>query len=91
VILVDDGLGDGLMQLAAIRALRRMHAARCVVATPSATPAALQRVARRADLVFALSGEATQPDGRRQSHQPLDDEIAAGLVETYRQHSGEAG
>src|SRR5262245_20878751 len=32
VILVDDGLGDGLVQLAALRALRRMHAARCVVA-----------------------------------------------------------
>ena len=45
VILVDDGLGNGLMQLAAVRALRCMHAARCVVATPYATPDALQRVA----------------------------------------------
>lgn len=91
VILVDDGLGDGLVQLAAIRALRHMHAARCVVATPFATPAAFQRVARRADMVFALTSEAAQPDSRRQSHQPLDDEIAAGLLETYRQHTGDAG
>jgi putative phosphoribosyl transferase len=91
VILVDDGLGDGLVQLAAIRALRHMHAARCVVATPYATPAAIQRVARRADQVFALDGQAIQPDARGQSHQPLDDEAAAGLVETYRQHTGDAG
>jgi putative phosphoribosyl transferase len=91
VILVDDGLGDGLVQLAAIRALRHLHAARCVVATPHATSAAIQRVARRADQVFALDGEANQLDGLGQLHQLLDDEAAAALVETYRQHTGDAG
>jgi putative phosphoribosyl transferase len=85
VILVDDGLGDGLVQLAAIRALRRMHAARCIVATPFATPAAIQRVARRADLVLALATEADdQHDGRGHWRQPLDDEFAAALLESYR-------
>jgi putative phosphoribosyl transferase len=85
VILVDDGLGDGLVQLAAIRALRRMHAARCVVATPCATPEAIQRVARRADLVLALSGAAAgQQDGHRHWSHPLDDDAAAALAEAYR-------
>ena len=90
VILVDDGLGDGLMQLAAIKALRRMHAASCVVATPYATPAAIQRVARRADQVFALDGQAIPLDGHAHWRQPLDDEVAAALLETYRQHTGDA-
>ena len=85
MILVDDGLGDGLMQLAAIRALRHMHAARCVVATPFATPEAIQRVARRADLVLALSSAAAIPqDGRGHWRHPLDDEVAAALAEAYR-------
>ncbi len=91
VILVDDGLGDGLVQLAALAALRRMHAARCVVATPLATPAAIQRVARRADLVVALDGgEGDQRDSGGHWHQPLDDEVAAALVESYRQQSRDA-
>ena len=85
VILVDDGLGDGLVQLAAIRALRHMHAARCVVATPYATPTAIQRVARRADQVLALDSEAIQTDSHGQLHQLLDDEAAAAMVESYRQ------
>jgi predicted phosphoribosyltransferase len=85
VILVDDGLGDGLMQLAAIRALRRMHAARCVVATPFATPDAIQRVARRADLVIALSSSAAvQQDGHGHWGYFLDDDVAAALAEAYR-------
>jgi putative phosphoribosyl transferase len=91
VILVDDGLGDGLVQLAAIRALRRMHAACCIVATPLATPDAIQRVARRADLVLALSSEeVVQQDGRGHWRHQLDDEVAAALVEAYRQPSGNA-
>jgi predicted phosphoribosyltransferase len=90
VILVDDGLGDGLVQLAAIRALRHMHAARCVVATPCATPEAIQRVARRADLVLALSNEATvQQDGRGHWRHSLDDEVAAALAESYRQQGAD--
>jgi putative phosphoribosyl transferase len=90
VILVDDGLSDGLVQLAALRALRHMHAARCVVATPCATPEAIQRVARRADAVFALSGNAaSRQDGHGHWQHPLDDEVAAALVEAYRQASGD--
>jgi putative phosphoribosyl transferase len=90
VILVDDGLGDGLVQLAAIRALRRLHAARCVVATPFATPDAIQRVAWRTDLMLALtSGDGDQTDHRKPWHHPLDDEVAAALVESYRQRGAD--
>src|SRR5262249_10049482 len=91
VVLVDDGLGGGLVQLGAIRALRHMHAARCVVATPSAAPDAIQRVARRADLVLALSSQAAvQHDGHGQWRHPLDDEVAAALAEAYQQRGVEA-
>jgi putative phosphoribosyl transferase len=91
VILVDDGLGDGLLQLAALRALRRMHAARCVVATTLAAPAAVQRVARRADQVIVLaSADEAQTDSHGHWRQPLDDETAAALAAAYRQHSGDA-
>jgi putative phosphoribosyl transferase len=90
VILVDDGMGDGLVQLAALRALRRMHAARCVVATPFATPDAIQRVARRTDLVVALTGgDGDQTTHPRPWRHPLDDEVAAALVETYRQQGAD--
>jgi predicted phosphoribosyltransferase len=73
------------MQLAAIKALRRMHASRCVLATPCATPEAIQRVARRADVVYALSRDAVvQQDGHGHWSYSIDDEVAAALVEAYR-------
>jgi putative phosphoribosyl transferase len=91
VILVDDGLGTGLMQLAAITALRRLHVAGCVVATPLATPAATERVARRVDQVLVLRSEEGAPaNGRGRWRQPLDDETAAALLEFYRQPGGDA-
>lgn len=91
VILVDDGLGDGLLQLAAIRALRHMHAARCVVATPFATLDAIQRVTRGADRVVALSSaDAGQTERRGSWGPPLDDEVASALVEAHRQQGGDA-
>jgi predicted phosphoribosyltransferase len=62
VILVDDGLGDGLVQLAALYALRRQHPRRCIVATPYASNAAMQRVARRADVIVALSSVPDDED-----------------------------
>jgi putative phosphoribosyl transferase len=88
VILVDDGLGAGLMQLAALRALRRMHAARCIVATPYGTPDAIERVAPRADGVVALTIEGANRIAQQQPWQrALDDTIAAALVASYQQGS----
>ncbi|HEX9373797.1 MAG TPA: phosphoribosyltransferase family protein [Roseiflexaceae bacterium] len=54
IILVDDGLCDGLGQLAAIESIRHAHVHRCVVASPGGAPDALDRVARRADELVTL-------------------------------------
>jgi hypothetical protein len=65
--------------------------ARCIVASTLATPAAIQRVARRADQVLVLhSGAGAPVDSRGRWHQSLDDEATAVLVESYRQHGGDA-
>jgi predicted phosphoribosyltransferase len=88
VILVDDGLGDGLVQLAALAAVRRMHVAHCIVATPFATPGATQRLARHTDLVLTLASvEVGQRAGHTYWHSSLDDEAAAALVEHDRQRN----
>jgi putative phosphoribosyl transferase len=57
VILVDDRLGAGLAQLAALQALRRLHPQQCIVAVRAGEEAALQRVTRQADLVIVLEVE----------------------------------
>ena len=57
VILVDDRLGGGLVQLAALQALRRLHPQQCIVAVRAGTEAALQRITQQADLVIALEVE----------------------------------
>jgi putative phosphoribosyl transferase len=57
VILVDDRLGVGLAQLAALQALKKLHPQQCIVAVRTAEEAALQRVMRQADLVIALEIE----------------------------------
>jgi len=57
VILVDDHLGAGLSQLAALQALRRLHPQQCIVALRAAQEAALQRITQQADLVIALEIE----------------------------------
>nr|MCU0495393.1 hypothetical protein [Chloroflexaceae bacterium] len=49
VLLVDGGLGSGMAQLAAMQALRYAHVHHTIVATPHATSAAAQLVARRAE------------------------------------------
>jgi putative phosphoribosyl transferase len=57
VILVDDRLGAGMVQLAAIQALRRLHPQQCIVAVRTGAAAALERVTQQADLVIALEVE----------------------------------
>ncbi len=85
IILVDDGLGSGLPQLAALQALRRAHGHEVVVATPFATAAIASHVARRADGLIVLAQVEDQP-GERAPHwsEPLDDEMAAALLKRYR-------
>jgi putative phosphoribosyl transferase len=85
VILVDDGLEDGLLQLAALQALRRQHPQRCIVATPNGTTAALQLVARRADALVALTTVANESrDEISRWRHSLGDDQAALLFERFR-------
>jgi putative phosphoribosyl transferase len=57
VILVNDRLGAGLVQLAALQALRRLHPLECIVVVRAGEEAALQRVTRQANGVIALEIE----------------------------------
>jgi predicted phosphoribosyltransferase len=50
-ILIDDGLATGYTMLAAIRAARRLHASRVVVAVPVAMQQTLDRLRTEADEV----------------------------------------
>jgi putative phosphoribosyl transferase len=63
IILVDDGLGVGLSQLAALQSLRHAHAHRCIVATPLALPAAAERVRHVADDLVVLHEATGHNDG----------------------------
>jgi putative phosphoribosyl transferase len=85
VILVDDGLGTGLVQLAALQTLHYFHPLQCIVATPWGTAAALQRVARRADVLVALESEADeQTDTLFHWQSPLGDDDAVALLDQCR-------
>jgi predicted phosphoribosyltransferase len=85
VILVDDGLDTGLVQLAALQTLRRFHPQQCVVDTPWGTIAAVQRVAHCADALVALaSGSDESIDGAFHWRSPLGDDDAVVLLDHYQ-------
>lgn len=88
IILVDDGLSDGLVQLAALSALRRLNPRRCIVATPYCDSRTMELVAPHADLLVALACDAPEP---RQDpfhwSWPLGDDDAAIMLERYRRHA----
>jgi putative phosphoribosyl transferase len=81
VILVDDGISDGLLQLAALATLHRAHVRQCIVATPGGTKAALQRVRAATDLLISAQYIPTPGIGQRK----LSDDEAATLLHTYQQ------
>ena len=88
VILVDDSLGDGLVQLAALQSLRHAHVHHCVVATPRGTTSAIQRVARLADELVALEIlENAQPSDDIYWHRPLGDDETPALLDRCRMRS----
>lgn len=88
VILVDDSLGDGLVQLAALQSLRHAHVHHCVVATPRGTAPAVQRVARLADELVALEVlDVAQPGDDFYWHRPLGDDETPALLERWRMRS----
>jgi predicted phosphoribosyltransferase len=53
VILTDDGLASGYTMLAAIQSIRQKNPSRIVIAVPTASLSAAQRVALHADLVVS--------------------------------------
>ena len=53
-IVVDDGIATGLTMAAALLAVRRLNPAMIVVATPVASPPAIERLAKLADEVVTL-------------------------------------
>jgi len=81
VIQVDDGVSDGLLQLAALATLHRAHARQCIVATPGGPKVALQRISHAADVL--VPSEYLPPSGHA-LRKPDDDEIAA-LFHSYQQ------
>jgi putative phosphoribosyl transferase len=85
VILVDDGLNSGLLQLAALAALRHYHPQRCIVATPFGTPAALGHIARMADeLVTLTHGTGERQDAITHWQHALGDDDAAALLHHWQ-------
>jgi len=54
VIIVDDGLATGSTMRAAVRALRRQHAARIIVAVPVGSSSACHDLEKEADQVICL-------------------------------------
>ena len=53
-IVVDDGIATGMTMAAALLAVRRLNPATIVVATPVATPTAIERLAELADEVVTV-------------------------------------
>jgi putative phosphoribosyl transferase len=85
VILVDDGLTTGLLQLATLAALRHYHPQRCIVATPFGTPAALEHIARRADeLVTLTDGTDKRQNAITHWQHALGDDDAIALLQRWR-------
>lgn len=82
VILADDGAATGASMLAAIQAMRRLGAARIVVALPVAPQTTLQKLATQADEVVCIaSPPAFQSVGEwyRDFSQVSDEEVCALL------------
>lgn len=54
VLVVDDGIATGSTMLAAVSALRRLNAARVVVATPTIAPSTVEYLSKHADEIVAV-------------------------------------
>jgi putative phosphoribosyl transferase len=85
IMLVDDGLTDGMIQLAALAAVRQRHPRRCIVATTHGSAEALERVASHADALVALAdAPGAHPQLERRWRYSLDDTAAAALLAECR-------
>lgn len=87
-VLVDDGLATGSTMRAAVRALRRQHPARVVVAVPIAAPETCAELGKEADeIVCALTPRAFYAVGLwyENFEQTGDDEVRELLARAARE------
>jgi putative phosphoribosyl transferase len=90
VILVDDGLATGSSMRAAVRALRRQHPARIVVAVPVGAPDTCEELTADADeVICALEPEPFYAVGLWYGDfsQTTDDEVRRLLERAEEEHS----
>jgi putative phosphoribosyl transferase len=62
IILINDTMGSGLVPLAAIQSLHRLHPLQYIVAVPHATSQAIERVAHYATVVVVRESDQDAPD-----------------------------
>lgn len=83
VIIVDDGLASGYTMVAAVRAVKKEHPERVIVAVPCSPESSMERLEKEADEVVSL---AVQPHGQfavasyYESFPDLTDEEVKGLI-----------
>ena len=89
VILVDDGIATGSTMLAAVAALRQLHAARIIVAAPVIAGSTYYRIRQAADDVAAvIVPEKFQSVSEWYKNFPLtsDDEVRRLFAEATQRH-----
>lgn len=89
VILVDDGLATGSTMEAAVKALRRQHAGRIVVAVPLAAPDTCERLRLQADeIICAATPEPFIAVGRwYEDFSETTDAEVHDLLDRAREHA----
>ncbi len=87
VIIIDDGLASGFTMMAAVESLKRRRAARTVVAVPTASGSAYDRVAPSVDELVSLAVARTPYFAVASFYRnwyDLSDEEVTGYLEEWR-------
>ena len=92
VIVVEEAMTTGLSALAAIRALRRKHPSRVIVAAPAASSTAVKRLTFEVDAVLCLSTpqEYLALSGIYMDSELITEEDAALLLAAHRRGAATA-
>lgn len=86
VILVDDGVTDGLIQLAAVQVLQREHIEACIIATPWGVGTALRRIEPLVARLLVLREVAdAEWDGHSPWQSSLDHRDGLALLEAMHE------
>lgn len=89
VIIIDDGIATGSTMRAAVEALRKLDAARIVVATPTAAQSTVKEMSAEVDEIVAVlaPAEFSAVGEWYQDFSQTTDEEVCGLLEQAAQHS----